>query len=124
MSDNVVARHEVAELAGRGRVTLLHFHPGMVLMIAATAVGLYRNPEAVNDPLGNGLIGYEALPEGLQGDAQAPDGQVREQQAGYVRLASGGVIFIRPDGVGLYPDTDAALNNRDMYWLIPFEAVN
>lgn len=122
MSDNVVARHEVTDLAGRGRVDLLHFHPGMVLMVAATAVGLYRSPEAVNDPLGNGLIGYEAIPESLHGDARQE--QVLEQQAGYVRLASGGVIFIRPDGVGLYPDNNAALNNRDMYWLIPFEAAN
>lgn len=93
-------------------------------MVAATAVGLYRNPEAVNDPFGNGLIGYEAIPEDLQGEAEAPDGQVLEQQSGYVRLASGGVIFIRPDGVGLYPDTRSALNNRDLYWIIPFEDNN
>jgi hypothetical protein len=124
MSDNVVAHQEVTELAGRGRVNLLHFHRGMVLMVAATAVGLYRNPEAVNDPFGNGLIGYEAIPEDLQGEAEAPDGQVLEQQSGYVRLASGGVIFIRPDGVGLYPDTRSALNNRDLYWIIPFEDNN
>ena len=124
MSDQVVARHEVTELAGRGRVNLLHFHPGTVLMVAATAVGLYRSPEAVNDPLGNGLIGYEAIPEALQGDAGACDGQIQEQQAGYVRLVSGGIIFIRPDGVGLYPDTRSALNNRDLYWIIPFEDNN
>jgi hypothetical protein len=122
MTDTVIAAHEVRELAGRGRVDLLHFHQGMVLMVAASAVGLYRHPDAVTDPFGNGLIGYEPVPEALQMEPDSGAGLVREQQSGYVGLASGAVIFIRPDGVALYPDRASALNNRDMYWIIPFEA--
>jgi hypothetical protein len=122
MTDTVIASHEVRELAGRGRVDLLHFHQGMVLMVARSAVGLYRSPDAVTDPFGNGLIGYEPVPEALQETPGPGSGPVTEQQSGYVGLASGAVIFIRPDGVALYPDRVSALNNRDMHWIIPFEA--
>lgn len=124
MSDNVVARHETRELEGRGRVNLLHFHPGMVLMIAGGAVGLYRDANAVTDPLGNGLIGYEPIPEPLRPEPVPEGGPVLEQRSGYVALASGAVIFIRPDGVALYPDRHSALNNRHMHWLIPFEPIH
>lgn len=122
MTDTVIAAHEVRQLDGRSRVDLLHFHQGMVLMVATSAVGLYRSPDAVTDPLGNGLIGYEPVPQALQQAPEPGAGPVREQQSGYVGLASGAVIFIRPDGVALYPDRASALNNRDMYWIIPFEA--
>lgn len=121
MADNIVAHHEITELPGRGRVNLLHFHQGMVLMVAGTAVGLYRDPAAVTDPLGNGLIGFESIPDTLQGDPDEQQGHVVEQLSGYVGLASGAVIFIRPDGVALYPDRTSALNNRDMCWIIRFE---
>lgn len=121
MVDNIVARHEVTELPGRGPVDLLHFHKGMVLMVAGTAVGLYRDPAAVTDPLGNGLIGFESIPEALQSDPAEQPGHITEQISGFVGLASGAVIFIRPDGVALYPDRTSALNNRDMCWIIRFE---
>jgi len=49
---------------------------------------------------------------------------VNEHQSGYVGLNGGGVIFIRPDGVALYPSGMHALQNRDMSWLIPFPPLN
>lgn len=121
MADTIVAQQEITDIPGRGRVNLLHFHRGMVLMVSREAVGLYRDPAFINDPLGNGLIGYEPIPDGLRGEA-APDGAwVARQSSGYVGLTSGAVLFIRPDGVALYPDGNSALNNRHMVWIIRFE---
>lgn len=121
MADTIVAQHEVTDIPGRGRVNLLHFHRGMVLMVSREAVGLYRDPEAISDPLGNGSIGYQPIPVSLQAEADPEHGYVVRQSSGFVGLTSGAVIFIRPDGIALYPDGDSALNNRGMEWLIHFE---
>lgn len=121
MTDTIVAQQEIADIPGRGRVNLLHFHQGMVLMISREAVGLYRNRAAVTDPLGNGVIGYQTIPEPLRGEEDAEQAHVTRQTSGYVGLTSGAVLFIRPDGIGLYPDNNSALNNRDRVWLIHFE---
>lgn len=121
MADTIVAQHQITDIPGRGRVNLLHFHHGMVLMVSREAVGLYRDQAAVSDPLGNGAIGYQVIPEDWQGEADPERGYVTEQTSGFVGLSSGAVLFIRPDGIGLYPDGQSALNNRDMAWLIRFE---
>ncbi len=121
MTDTIIANSEICELPGRGPVNLLDFHTGAVVMVSAVAVGLYRDRAALEDPLGNGTLGYEAIPEPLQPPWVPELGHVREQLAGFVGLTSGAVLFIRPDGIGLYPDNEAALRNRDCQWLLEFE---
>ena len=116
----IVARHETRNLEGRGPVNLMHFHQGQVLMISAKAVGLYRDDAALHDPLGNGALGYELIPDTLQSPWSDDIGFVREQQAGFVGLSSGAVLFIRPDGIALYADGQSALRNENSFWLIPF----
>jgi hypothetical protein len=122
MSDTVIARHEIVDVSGRGRVNLLHFHRGMVLMVASSAVGLYRDRDAVEDPLGNGLIGFEPIPESLQAEPDPEHAQVLKQTSGFVGLCSGAVLFVRPDGIALYANGQDALHNRERFWLIPFES--
>jgi len=118
----IVARHETRNLGPRGPVNLLHFHQGQVLMISAAAVGLYRDAAALDDPLGNGAVGYEEIPEHLRGQWRPDNGFVTEQRAGFVGLQSGGVLFIRPDGIALYDDGASALRNLAPHWLIPFSS--
>ena len=120
MSDMIVARAEVRKMAGRGLVDLLHFHQGQVLLLSREAVGLYRDEAALADPLGNGVLGYQAIPDNLQPEADAAGSVVAEQRAGCVRLHSGAVLFIRPDGVALYDDGTSALSNMNPHWLITF----
>ncbi|EKF75177.1 hypothetical protein A11A3_04335 [Alcanivorax hongdengensis A-11-3] len=122
--DTIIDRQENLALPGRGNVTLLHFHQGMVLLVGADAVGLYRDRVAIDDPLANGVIGYETIPASLQPHWQDEGGYVREHSAGYVGLNDGGVIFIRPDGVALYPHGMDALQNRNLCWVIPFPPLN
>lgn len=120
MSSSVIARQEIAEIAPRGQVNLLHFQNDLVLMVSSEAVGLYRDVAAVADPLGNGALGYEIIPHHLRSAFNDENGYIRDAVAGFVGLHSGAALFIRPDGVALYPDNQSALHNRDMQWLIPF----
>lgn len=120
MTDTIIQSHERCALAERGDVNLLYFHHHMVLMISAEAVGLYRDRQALTDPLGNGVLGFELIPPPMRPDWYEEQGFVREQIAGFVGLTSGAVLFIRPDGVALYPDGPSALRNQAMQWLIPF----
>jgi hypothetical protein len=116
MNDVIVASLE--QQGGTAARTLIRFHNGQVLLVSADAVALYRHDDAVDDPLGNGLLGHELLPPELA--CTAGEAPVAEQRAGYVRLQSGAVLFIRPDGVALYENADDALRNRDARWLISF----
>jgi len=118
--DTIIAQQEIVSLPQRGRVNLLHFHQGMVLLVGVDAVGLYRDRAAVDDPLANGLIGYETIPDELRPTFREGAGYVTEQVSGYVALHSGAVLFIRPDGVALYPDGQNALRDQHRCWLIPF----
>lgn len=120
MTDAIIHSQERATVAGHGDVNLLHFHHQTVLMISAEAVGLYRNSAALHDPLGNGVLGFELIPAYLHPAWEPQCGYVREQLAGFVSLTSGAVLFIRPDGIALYPDSTSALHNRALQWLIPF----
>ena len=120
MSDIIIAKREVCNLPGKGLVDLLYFHEDKVLLISAQAIGLYQSRAAVEDPLGNGVLGYEIIPENLQATADEQGSVVQEQRAGYVKLNSGAVVFIRPDGVALYDDGPSALRNLNMHFLIPF----
>ncbi|MDX1805165.1 MAG: hypothetical protein R3292_13930 [Alcanivorax sp.] len=122
--DTIIDRQQNLNLPGRGEVTLLHFHQGMVLLVGRDAVGLYRDQVAIDDPLANGVIGYENIPEALQPQWQLPGGFVAEHSAGYVGLNGGGVIFIRPDGVALYANGMDALKNHNLCWLISFPPLN
>lgn len=122
--DTIIDQQEVLELPDRGAVNLLHFHQGMVLMIGADAIGLYRDRRAVDDPLANGVLGYEPIPEGLCPEFLAPGGYVAEQISGFIGLRSGAALFIRPDGIALYPSSLDALHNRHCCWVIPFPPLN
>lgn len=116
MNDVIVASLE--QLDGEAARTLIQFHNGQVMVVSRDAVALYRQRDALDDPLGNGLLGHELLPPDLVcAEGEAP---VVEQRAGFVGLQSGAVLFIRPDGVALYQHPDDALRNREVCWLIPF----
>jgi hypothetical protein len=109
--DTIIDQQENLSLPPRGNVTLLHFHQGMVLLVGEDAVGLYRDRVAIDDPLANGVIGYETIPAPLQPQWSEECGFVQEHQSGFVGLNEGGVLFIRPDGVALYPSGMHALQN-------------
>lgn len=117
MADELVAELEWLALPGRGWVNLLSLVQGQVILIGGDAVGVYRSRAALADPLGNGAFGYELLPEDLR-TAPGDAGYVKVQRSGYIGLHSGAALFIRPDGLALFANSQDALANRDMIWLI------
>lgn len=117
MADDVVAQQEWLQLPGRGWVNLLSLVQGQVILIGSDAVGVYRQRAAVDDPFGNGAFGYELLPEALR-SAPADNGYVKVQRSGYIGLHSGAALFIRPDGLALFANSQDALANHNMIWLI------
>lgn len=121
MSDMIVAHQEVIESGGgQKNCTLLHFHRGQVLRIGSDSVALYRDRTAVDDPLGNGVVGHELIPHTITLRFEPDTGFIEQQRAGYVGLHGGAVLFIRPDGIALYNNAQDALRNQHAHWLIPF----
>src|SRR5699024_5750791 len=118
--DNIVAQHEVLNAPPRGAVNLLSFDQGMVLLFGAGAVALYRDRRAVDDPLADGLLGYGPIPRALRGGFVEPEGYVIAQASGFIGLRSGAALFVRPDGVALYPSSADDLRNQACCWVIPF----
>lgn len=118
--DTIIDHQENRLSDERGNVTLLHFHQGMVVLIGADAIGLYRDAAALTDPLGNGVLGYEPIPPALAPSWQEESGYVETHTSGFVGLHNGAALFIRPDGIALYPSPNDALHNRNACWLIPF----
>lgn len=117
MADELVAAMQWLELPGRGQVNLLSLVQGPIILIGQDAVGVYRSRQALSDPLGNGTFGYELLPVALRASPTA-SGYVAVQRAGFIGLHSGAALFLRPDGLALFANSQDALHNRDMIWLI------
>lgn len=122
MNDAIFATVETLSNEGR-QVCLLQAHQGWVLRISQDALALYRSRQALDDPLGNGCVGYCAIPVALQPYWQERDGYVASRQAGFVGLNGGAALFVRPDGIALYPSAQAALANVQLCHFLSFESL-
>ncbi|MFK4750859.1 MULTISPECIES: hypothetical protein [Oceanospirillaceae] len=107
-SDLIVSDH-VTTLANGVRVDAATLLNGCVLTIGRDGLALYRHLDALQDPLGNGLIRSVALTDA----ACLPDCSplIREHRAGYVGLAEGFVLLIGLNDVRLFANKQDALAN-------------
>lgn len=80
-----------------------------VLVISKTQIALYQYKDAFLDPLGNGFIRSEALPEQswLQ---ESPF--ITSHKAGFVGLSNGYVFLIGLNDIRLYPSPETALRGE------------
>lgn len=104
-SDSIIA-HTSCERVRQQPAQLLHLHNGMVIALSPHALACYRNRAALDDPLGNGLLSFTELAEGVSIRFEQ-DACVTTHTAGYVGLVDGKALLIAPFKVRLYP------NNHD-----------
>lgn len=91
-----------------------------VLVIASDAVAQFTSLEAVQDPLGNGLLQSVSLPEGFQ---LAGPPFIERHQAGYVGLKGGRALLIGLNDVRVFESAQDALRNHNEIARLPLQAV-
>ncbi|MFL0801273.1 MAG: hypothetical protein K6L80_12530 [Agarilytica sp.] len=112
---------EVATTQRNNRhIEMMIFHDGRSVALFSDAIGIYRDRDAVLDPLGNGLINIVALPkEYYFEESEAP--WVQAHRAGFVQLYKGLSLLILPNDIRLYRNSHDALRNTDPIIQIPFD---
>ena len=110
-SSDIIIDSRLLTIRGQ-TVEVLRFRDDRVLMISRDALGFYKNEQALNDELGNGLLAYVTLPDGQTLDER--EGHLVDSfQAGYVALAGGKALLITPVAIQLFADKTDALYNRN-----------
>lgn len=106
MSTDSIIAHTSCERLRQEPAQLLHLHNGMVIALSPHAMACFRSASAIHDPLGNGLLSFTELPEGVNIRFEQ-ERCVSTHSAGYVGLLDGKALLIAPFKVRLYP------NNHD-----------
>lgn len=94
---------------GEQWIECLQLKGGLVLVISQKGLALYQEESAIDDPLGQGFLGWVDLPEPFEFKGRAP--WVDRYQAGFVGFRDGKALLITPTGFRLYPDKGSALHN-------------
>ena len=118
-STDIILSHETINLKNGVPADVLNLINDMVLVVTNEALGLYRNRNAIDDPLGAGRLDYVELefpmltePEEEPPHSKTPVGHyVIEYQAGYIGLVSARVLLITPKNIQLFGDKQDALRN-------------
>lgn len=119
-TSDIVTAVTSAPLADGSPSERLSLRGGPVLVITEKALGLYRDEDAPDDPLGNGLLALCDFPGTHR--LTPHDGRfVREHRAGYVGLMDGHVILVTPAAIQLFANQNDALRNRDQLARLAFE---
>lgn len=108
-SSDLIRTTECRQLPQAGAVEVLTLVNGTALVIAADSLSLYRSPQQVGDPLGNGLVASVAAVPAL---VPQQGRFVQECRAGYVGLCDGRVLLISLNFVQLFGSKEDALHNR------------
>jgi hypothetical protein len=111
-NSDIIVSTEARKLGNGQAVELLHFRDGKVLALSHNAMALYQNSEAIEHPLGQGLMASSSFAEGFTLEDQ--QGQwVESYKAGFVGLHDGSALLITPISIQLFPNRQDALHNRN-----------
>ncbi len=94
--------------------TYLPIEDGKCLAVFQEYIGLYKNLDAVNDPLGNGLLALIEIPDYLKPYWRLNDqtyGYVTHMQGGCLFLTSGAIVLVKPNKLQLFETANNALHN-------------
>ncbi len=118
-SASIVKEVETTRINNR-HIEIMIFHDGRAVALSSKAIGIYRDRDAVLDPLGNGLINLVDMPkEYCFQEDDAP--WIQAHQAGFVKLHKELSLLILPNDIRLYRNNDDALRNTNPIISIPFD---
>lgn len=111
MSNSIVAEILSDTIKGEP-CELVRLHNGLIIALSRSALGCYRNHQALHDALGNGLLSFCSLER---------EHYIRFQQnrcvttysGGYVGLADGKALLIAPFKARLYPNNEDGLRGHN-----------
>lgn len=119
-TSDIVESVQVRPLADGRPAERVCLKGGPVLVLSEAALGLYRDAEAPDDPLGNGLLDICELAGAHRLTPQ--DGRfVAEHRAGFIGLVDAKAVLITPVAIQLFAGRDDALRNRDALARLVFE---
>jgi hypothetical protein len=111
-SSDVVKSSQLLQLSHGEKVEALELINGQVLLLAENGLSLYKNHEAIEDPLSNGLLHSAALEESFY--LKQEDGRfMKMKRSGLVGLFDEKVILLTPNDIQLFPNKISALRNLD-----------
>ena len=114
-SSDIIHSVQRTQINGQA-LELLILENGKVLAIGNNSLAFYQNINALNNPLGAGLINLANLEE-ISFDLNTP--LVMEHRSGYVALRNGYVLIIFPNAVRLYSSNECALSGKDALCELP-----
>ncbi|MHA7880606.1 MAG: hypothetical protein ACX931_12490 [Saccharospirillum sp.] len=119
-SSDIVDAIESSTLPSGQPAERLRLRGGPVLVLSERALALYRHQQAVDDPLGNGLIQLQPLPSEHQ--LVCHEGQFVEQyRAGYIGLIDDKALLVTPVAIQLFANREDALRNHNPLARLDFE---
>lgn len=119
-SSDIVSELESRPLNDGQPAERVHLKGGPVLVLSTSALALYKDASAPDDPLGNGLLALAKLDDAHQLTPQ--EGRfVSDHRAGYIGLCDGQAVLVTPVAIVLYANRDDALRNRNALARLAFE---
>ncbi len=107
-SSDIVANVERREIKSQ-MMELVFLNDQKVLAIAKDSLALYKDVDAISDPLGNGLICMANLEE-IEFNMDEP--VVLTHRSGFIGLVQDKVLLILPNAIKLFHNKEDALQGQ------------
>ncbi len=111
--DQIIVQHQHTTLENGSPADILTLYSGQVVVLTASALAVYKDASRINDPLGNGLLGIQDIPDGMLWPNTPGTSLVTEYRSGYVGLIHQAVLLITPFHVSLFCTADDALTGQN-----------
>ncbi|PIE41683.1 MAG: hypothetical protein CSA49_02200 [Gammaproteobacteria bacterium] len=102
---------------------MLHVQGGPVILVSQLGLASFKNEQAVDDPLGNGRLGYAEIPESIT--LSLIDGSfVAQIRSGFIQLHDGKAMLVTPFHATLFTSNDDALEGKNKIAQVPLNDID
>lgn len=102
---------------------VLHVQGGPVILVSPFGLASFKSAAAIDDPLGNGRLGYADLPEGVTLTVKE-DTFVASMHAGFAQLHDGKSLLVTPFHATLFASNDDALEGKNKLAQVPLNEID